>query len=157
MFNNVDWFSHYTWNDFQLATLKLECSFILVQLTCSWYTDSPPISSPLPIVGCIKVSDDFTSQTEACSLSLPITLFTPWCITPLSWSLLSSCLLLHHQHSCPLLRITTLITSYFLWWLHPRQQSSLLSYSISNLKLSIYSIAILFWHPILIFFLSLNS
>jgi len=153
MFNNVDWFSHYTWNDFQLATLKLECSFILVQLTCIWYTDSPPICSPLPLVGCIKVSDDFMSQTEACSLSLPITLFTPWCITPLSWSLLSSFLLLHHQHSYPLLRITTPITSYFLCWLHPRQQSSLPSYSISNLKLSTDSIAISFWHPILIFFI----
>jgi len=44
----------------------------------------------------------------------------------------------------PLLRITTLITFYFLCWLQPRQQSSLPSYSSSNLKLSTDSIAISF-------------
>jgi len=63
----------------------------------------------------------------------------------------SSSLLPHHQHSWPLLRITILITSYFLRWLQARQQSSLPSYSISNLKLWTDSIAISFWYPILIF------
>ena len=152
MFDYVDWFSHYSRSNFQPATLKLGYSFLPPQPTCIWYINSSTICSPLPLVSFIKVSDDFKSQTKGCSLSLPITLFTPLCLTPLTWSLLSSSLLPHHQHSWPFLRITILITSYFLCWLQPRQQSSLPSYSIFNLKLSTDSITISFWHPILIFY-----
>ena len=134
VFNCVDWFSHYSRSNFRPATLKLGCSSLPSQPTCIWYTDSSTICSPLPLVGFIKVCDDFKSQTKACSLSLRITLFTLLCLTPLTGSLLSSGLLPHHQYSWPLLHITILITSYFLCWLQPRQQSPLPSYSISNLK-----------------------
>ena len=38
VFSYVDLFSHYTGSSFQPVTLKLECSFIVVQLFCIWYT-----------------------------------------------------------------------------------------------------------------------
>jgi len=136
VFNNVDWFSHYTRNNLQHATLKLECSFILAKQTCILYTDSPLISSPLPLVGFIKVSYDFKSQTIACSLSLPITSFTPLCLTPLTWSLLSFGLLPYHLHSWPLLCITTLITSCLLYWLQPMVTKSTTKSFWIQIKLS---------------------
>ena len=117
VFNSVNWFSHYTRNNFQHAILKIECSFILAQLTCIWHTDSPLISSPLPLVGFIKVSDDFKSQTSMFVITSHhlVHSFMP----PLTWSLLSFDLLPYHQHSWPLLCITTLITSCLLYWLQP--------------------------------------
>jgi len=108
----------------------------LVQLTCIWHTDSLPICSSLPLVGCIKVSDDFTSQTKACSLSLSITLFTPLCLTSVTWSPWSFGLPPYHQHSWPLLCVTTLITSCLLYWLIPMVTKSTTKSFHFQIKLS---------------------
>jgi len=50
VFNNVDWFNHYTWNGFELATLKLECS--LKTCPTNLYLTYWLTSHMLPITSC---------------------------------------------------------------------------------------------------------
>jgi len=106
VFSYVDLFSHYTGSSFQPVTLKLECSFIVVQLFCIWYTltyhmfstTSCRFLSKSRMTSSLKLKHVLYHSTSPCSLlyaSLHITLFTHLCITPLTWSLLSSGLLPH--------------------------------------------------------------